>query len=386
METIILGWYVLVESGSVVLLAAFGALQYFGSILGPLAGAAGDRLGHREVLAGLRASYVVLALLLAGFAFAGALSPTIVLAVALLNGLVRPSDMGVRGALVGASVPREHLMAAMGLSRVTSDSARVIGALTGAGMFAAFGIAQAYIAIILFYLAGVLLTLQTQPMAEPAPVATTDPVLPTSLWQNLKAGLLHSWQVPSLRATMWIAFLVNLVGFPVSIGLLPYVAKSIYGLDQTGLGYLVASFSFGALIGSIGLSIAGSAVSFARTMLIGTAGWFVMLLIFAQLQSPILGGLTLMLTGFFQSLCVVPMSVILLRVSDVAYRGRVMGVRMLAIYSLPIGLMIGGTLVNRIGFATTVTLYAAIGLAFTALIAKRWQSSLWLHEAAANRG
>jgi Major Facilitator Superfamily len=253
-------------------------------------------------------------------------------------------------------------------------------------MFAAFGMAQAYVAIVMFYLTGILLTLQTQPMPEPATADTAEPVLPSSLWQNLKAGLLHSWQVPSLRATMWIAFLVNLVGFPVSIGLLPYVAKSIYGLDQTGLGYLVASFSFGALIGSVGLSIAGSAVSFARTMLIGTAGWFVMLLIFAHLQSPMLGGIALVLTGFFQSLCVVPMSVILLRLSDEAFRGRVMGVRMLAIYSLPIGLMVGGALVNHIGFPSTVTLFAAIGLAFTALIAKRWHSSLWLQEAAANRG
>ena len=64
-----------------------------------------------------------------------------------------------------------------------------------------------------------------------------------------------------------------------------------------------------------------------------------MLLIFAQLQSPILGGITLLIAGFFQSLCIVPMSVVILRVSDPAFRGRVMGVRMLAIYSLPIGLM-----------------------------------------------
>jgi predicted MFS family arabinose efflux permease len=383
METIILGWYVLVESGSVVLLAAFGALQFFGSILGPLSGAAGDRLGHRQVLSALRASYAALALLLAGLAIAGSLSPTIVLIIAFLNGLVRPSDMGVRSALVGASVPREHLMAAIALSRVTSDSARVIGALSGASVFTAFGMAHAYAAIVIFYLVGVLLTLQTEPMTEPAKFEAAVHV-PTSLWQNLRDGLLHSWSVPSLRATMWVAFLVNLVGFPVSMGLLPHVARSIYGLDQTGLGYLVASFSCGALIGSIGLSVAGHAVPFARTMLIGTAGWFVMLLIFAQLQSPILGGITLLVAGFFQSLCIVPMSVVILRVSDAAFRGRVMGVRMLAIYSLPIGLMVGGALFNYVGFPFTVTLFASIGILFTGLIAMRWHDNLWLHEAAAN--
>jgi hypothetical protein len=77
---------------------------------------------------------------------------------------------------------------------------------------------------------------------------------------------------------------------------------------------------------------------------------------------------------------------VLLRVADEAYRGRVMGVRMLAIYSLPIGLMVGGALFSRIGFVWTVTLFAGIGLAFTALIAKRWSACLWSPDAAANRG
>ena len=32
METLILGWYILVESGSVMLLVVFGALQFFGAL------------------------------------------------------------------------------------------------------------------------------------------------------------------------------------------------------------------------------------------------------------------------------------------------------------------------------------------------------------------
>jgi hypothetical protein len=43
METIILGWYVLVETGSVLLLTLFAALNYTGTLLAPLFG--GDRIG-----------------------------------------------------------------------------------------------------------------------------------------------------------------------------------------------------------------------------------------------------------------------------------------------------------------------------------------------------
>ena len=38
----------------------------------------------------------------------------------------------------------------------------------------------------------------------------------------------------------WIAFLANLTAYPLSNGLLPYVAREIYGTNQTGLGYLSA--------------------------------------------------------------------------------------------------------------------------------------------------
>ena len=61
METIILGWYVLVESGSVVQLTLFGALMYVGTLLSPLLGTFGDRAGLRRVLAGMRTSYALLA-------------------------------------------------------------------------------------------------------------------------------------------------------------------------------------------------------------------------------------------------------------------------------------------------------------------------------------
>ena len=41
--------------------------------------------------------------------------------------------MGLRGALVADTMPPELLTGAMGISRTTSDTARIAGALTGAG-------------------------------------------------------------------------------------------------------------------------------------------------------------------------------------------------------------------------------------------------------------
>src|SRR5829696_4864386 len=85
METLILSWYVLVETQSVVWLTVFAALQYLGTLVAPLFGVAGDRLGHRALLLGMRAAYTVIACVLMSLAFAGAVTPLVVLVIASLN-------------------------------------------------------------------------------------------------------------------------------------------------------------------------------------------------------------------------------------------------------------------------------------------------------------
>src|SRR5690348_10651348 len=159
MENVILGWYVLVETGSVFLLTVFGSLQYLGTLIAPLIGMAGDRIGHRTVLCAMRAGYALLASVLMALAFSHVLRPLHVFIIAALAGLMRSSDLAMRSALVAETMPVDRFVSAMGASRTTSDSARVFGSMIGAGIFAAFGMGRAYVAIAGFYLLGFLLTL-----------------------------------------------------------------------------------------------------------------------------------------------------------------------------------------------------------------------------------
>src|SRR5260370_27753587 len=85
----------------------------------------------------------------------------------------------------------------------------------------------------------------------------------------------------------------------------------------------------------------------------------------------------LMVVGFAQSLAMISIAVILMRTASAHFRGRVMGVRMLAIYSLPIGLLAAGGLIEEIGFAATGTLYAAAGLALMLAVVLHWRAGLW---------
>jgi predicted MFS family arabinose efflux permease len=377
METIILGWYVLVETGSVLWLTMFGASQYLGTLVAPLFGVASDRLGHRNVLFVMRLSYAVLGALLMALAFANTVTPLLVIVIATLTGLVRPSDLGVRGALVAETMPNERLIGAMSIARTTSDSARVAGALAGAGVFALFGMGPAYVIITCLYVAGALLTLGISKPRRHVSLAMTPDDPQSSSWRDLKAGLSQVWNTPILLAIVWLAFLVNFTAYPLTNGLMPYVVRDVFVLNQTWLGYMVASFAGGALIGSLVLSHAGANVALPRMMIVATLLWYALLLVFAHMPGPLSAVVCLLVAGFMQSFCMVPLSIMLLRAAGEKFRGRVMGVRMMAIYSLPLGLLAAGPLIDWFGFRATASLYAIIGLACTALIALRWRAHLW---------
>jgi MFS family permease len=384
METLILGWYVLVETNSVVMLTLFGALLYVGTLIAPIIGVWSDRIGHRNMLAGMRAIYALVAAVVMTLAFTGTLRPEYVLVLATLTGLVRPSDMGLRGALIADTMPPATLTPAMGIARTTTDTARIFGALTGAGLFAAIGIGPSYAAITVLYLVGAVLTWnafvpQAAATKEPAELAEQMP----SSWQELREGLVLVWNTPRLLAIVWYAFLFNFAVFPLTNGLMPYAAKDIFHTDQTGLGYLIASVAAGAFIGSIIMTRSGLRTELARIMIVAAVIWHGLVLVFAQMETLWSGIVMLMLCGFAQSLTMVCHTVILLSASSRRYRGRIMGVRMLAIYSLPLGLLAAGLLIGLIGFRATASLYAVVGLAFTVLIAVKWRASLWQSRTAA---
>jgi hypothetical protein len=233
----------------------------------------------------------------------------------------------------------------------------------------------AYIAIVGLYVAATLLTLGVVAQSKPQPVdAAADGALVRSPLRDLKEGVAYVWTTPRMRAAVWIAFLANLTAYPVSNGLLPYIAREIYGTSQTGLGYLSASFAVGSLVGSIPLSVIGG---IRRLMIAATILWYAALLVFAQVQSLPAAIACLCLAGFAQSLTMISIAVIRMRTASEHLRGRVMGVRMLAIYSLPLGLLAAGSQIDRIGFAATGTLYAAAGLALMLAIVLHWRADLW---------
>ncbi|WOH84751.1 MFS transporter [Bradyrhizobium sp. BEA-2-5] len=383
-ETLVLGWYIIVETGSVLLLTVLASLQFVGTLVAPVFGMIGDRMGHRDLLVAMRLAYTALAGTIMTLALTGHLAPLNVMIIVAIMGLIRPSDLGVRGALLAEIMPAGQLVGAISVARTTQDTARIAGALTGAGLFAALGIGYVYVGIAGFYFVAAILMLC---MSRPKSHGTTDLAAGdapgSKLLRDLKEGIVYAWSGPGMRAALCVAFLANLTAFPLTNGLLPYVARDIFLTDQTGLGYLSASFAVGSLIGSITLSMAGG-VRIARLLIGATLAWYAMLLVFVEVRTMPVAMACLVLASIAQSMSMISAAVILMRTASAHLRGRVMGVRMMVIYGLPIGLLAAGSLIDVIGYSATGSLYAAAGFFAMLAIAIRWRADLWPVHAPAN--
>jgi predicted MFS family arabinose efflux permease len=384
-ENLVLGWYIMTETGSVLLLTVLVSLNYVGTLVAPIIGMIGDRIGHRELLAAMRFAYTTLAATIMTLGLTGHLAPFNVMCVVSVMGLIRPSDLGVRGALLADIMPPERLVSAISLSRTTQDSARIVGALTGAGLFAVLGIGPVYIVIACLYLAAAGLMLCVTPTTKTHRTTghASDESPASSVLRDLKEGIVHAWSGPGMRAALCVAFLANFSAYPFTNGLLPYVASEIFHTDQAGLGYLSATFAVGSLIGSITLSFSNG-LRIARLMIGATLAWYAMLMVFVEIRTLPAGMLCLLLAGVAQSLSMISAAVILMRTASAHLRGRVMGVRMMVIYGLPIGLLGAGSLIDLIGYSATGSLYAAFGLISMAAIALRWRADLWYAHSPAN--
>jgi MFS family permease len=351
-------------------------------LIAPIFGMIGDRVGHRDLLAAMRFAYTALSAITMTLALTGHLTPLNVMIIVAIMGMIRPSDLGVRGALLADIMPARQLIAAISLSRTTQDSARIAGALSGAALFAALGMGFVYMAIVCLYLgAAALMLCLTRPAQSHAPV--DQPSNGSSLLRDLKEGIVYSWSGPGMRAALCVAFLANLTAYPLTNGLLPYVTREIFHADQTGLGYLSASFAVGSLIGSITVSLAGG-LRIARLLVGSTLAWYAMLLVFVEIRAMPVAMLCLVLAGIAQSMSMIAAAVILMRTASAHLRGRVMGVRMMVIYGMPLGLLAAGSLIDLIGYSATGTLYAASGLISMTAIALHWRADLWPLHAPAN--
>lgn len=370
METIILAWYILNATDSPALVGIIGALRFAGTLFGPVYGALTDKFNRRKLLIADRVTLAVIALAFASLALTGALEPWHAFVLASLTGIVRNLDNVVRQALLADVMSPRSLSNALALSRSVMDISRITGALLGGSLMSSLGLGGAYVAVMLLYagssVISVGIVLKTQ----------TARVNDSGWFGDLKDGVSYIRHDQAIIGPLVLAFLVNLTLFPTVHGLMAVVAREVYDKGPNGFAHMQMTYGIGALIGSICLAAYAQSAAPMRRMMIGIVLWHVSMLVFALLGWWLAALATLLVWGMTQSLAMISMSSVLLHTSPAAYRGRVMGIRSLAVYGLPMGLIISGLVAEWLGIRTTLAINSIVGLVGTFLAGVVWRG-LW---------
>lgn len=338
MELVVLSWYVLEKSNSPIIVGIYGALRFSGTLFAPLIGGLADRTNRRRLLLIIRASYLINGSVILFLIFLNLLDPWVVLLMTFLFGLSKTADFVIKQAIIPNIAGRENINNSVALFRAGNDITQMIGPAIGGLILSTFDIQISYVVIIVFYLAS-LLTLMKINKSAITSVSTSRPIL-----ADLKQSTVYAIKTPIILGLLALAVIINLTAFPTYFGLISVLAKSTFQTSAANLGFMLGTYSLGAVIGSVFIGSFKKESSLGKILVIGTAIWHIGIIGLSQVTSLNITWPILFITGLGQSLCVVTMASMLITFTPGDMLGRIIGLRQLAVYALPMGLPIAGVM------------------------------------------
>jgi MFS family permease len=333
-----LPWLVLQQTGSAV---AMGAIMMAGAIpralLMLVGGAVSDRMSARKIMMATAAARTICVAVIGVLVWLRILRTWELYALAVAFGVADAFAVPAQTAYMPSLVKREQLVAASSVSRTTAQMTTIVGPVPAGFVIKTLGVAWAFFAdaISFLFIIGALWKLPDPPKSQNARKA---------MLQSIAEGIAYVGKDVPLRSLMLLATILNFcIAGPVSIGL-AYLTKTRFGspavygivisavaggsllgallagvwkIRQRGVMILLVSLALGVCLGSIGLL--GKVWSIASVLLImGAAAGMVNIHIGAWIMQRI----------------------------DVAVRGRVASVLMLASFGItPISLAVAGFMV-----------------------------------------
>ena len=150
---------------------------------------------------------------------------------------------------------------------------------------------------------------------------------------------------------------------------MPIFARDVLGTDARGLGMLMSAFGIGAFIGSVGLASVGNLRHTGKLLILTVIIWHTSMVVFSASTSFPVSLAILVVTGMAFSSTLVLILTILLRTARPEFRGRIMGLRVLAIYAHTFGSLNSGAMAGFFGAPVAANINAAVGIALVSLLA-----------------
>jgi MFS family permease len=322
METTTTAWLLYEITRSPVLLGVGGGIRALVVIVfGLVGGALADRVPRVRVLFITQSAFAVSSLVLGTLVVSGQVTFWHIYAFAAVNGTLSAFDAPARRALFPTLVPRSEMQNAITLNGSVFRLAKLVGPAVAGVVIATYGPAVSYFVNSASYAAIlVALALMRAHDVVPRPRA---PLLGEAL-----GGLRYTLDHSLLRSVVILESIHSFFG--VNTALLTILASDVFHVGPAGLGLLLSAQALGALGGTGLLVTLGDIERKGRSMIVAGTVYVVSFggLAFMTAIQP--AALLVAATGATDTIWATMRNTIFQLRTDDAYRGRTMGVLLLA--------------------------------------------------------
>ena len=286
-----------------------------------------------------------------------------IFALVLAGGMVRLFQMPASQSLVADILPTDRISNGAALTTMGMNLNTVVGPLIGGFLFQAIGPQGVFAVIAVLNSLGGVLALSIGSIRVSAQ-SREDSVLKAML-----QGLRYVKGQQVLSAILLLAVIINYTGWPLHTSLMPIFARDVLGTDSAGLGILMATFGIGAVIGSTVLASVRNLRSAGMLLFLSVIAWHATMLAFSASHSFYLSLSILLLTGMAYSSTQVLMLTVILRATLPEFRGRILGMRSMAIYAYTFGSLNSGAIAGVWGAPLAASINGAIGIVLAGTLA-----------------
>lgn len=317
-------------------------------------GVIADRMARRSLLLITQSAMMVLAFLLAGLVFTGAVQAWHILLIALGLGVANAFDAPARLAFVVELVDREDLTNAIALNATMFNLATIIGPALAGVVYAAVGPGWCFTINALSFIAVIAaLLLMRLPRSAAAPPAG-------STARQLRQGLRYTAAQPVIRTLVLNIGVLSLFGMSM-LTLIPAWSVDVLHGDVRTNGLLLSFRGVGALAGALMIAALGRRQIRGKLWTAGSLLLPPALIIFALSDRLALSLLVLTAIGWsFIVVANTSNALIQTTVPD-GLRGRVLSIYTLVFFgAMPLGSLLIGNVADRLTEPAAVLINAAV--------------------------
>ena len=359
-EMLVMSWVIITKTESGLILGIYTAIRFFSTIFAPFIGGIIDNFNKKNSLLSSRSYMLLHSLIFLFISYIKQLSTYRIIFITFFYGIARTSDRISRESLTQLLVPKKDLRNASGILRSTMDFSKIIGPILGAWIYSNYGITETYILIALLYIISIIIIL-------PIKIEGINKKS-INIITEIKIGIVYLKESKILISVILAAGLANLILFTLPQAYLPFIIKDIVRGNASDLAMFNAFLALGALAGSLLLATKNLSNNPGKLIFLSLFLWHCIMLATSIVKNKLLLSLILFLYGIAGSISMISMAVLILSIAQKNMIGRIIGIRQLAIFTLPIGLIISGYLIDIIGIVISLQVVTISGLILTLIL------------------